>query len=188
MRKFFLVLLLLAGFNVQAQYSYSPIELCKGANSESEYFVLSKKDTVFIHSDRENNRQVLNFKGQSCKAENQDEVLEYRIFANQKEKRAFLLVNRTNEVSFGCDIFMIEPNRAVFCGFLPVAAYTKDPNGRMDYNNIVPYISIIRVSDRYLFAFETPLIVLYPSGEQEEILNGRNISYSYRNQALELHR
>ena len=68
---------------------------------------------------------------------------------------------------------------------MPIAAYTKGANGRMDYNNVLPYISIVKVSNRYIFSFETPLIVLYPGQEQEETVNGRDVYFNYEKEVLQ---
>ena len=168
MYRFTLLILLFSCLSLQAQYSYTRLEAAEVANSERSIYRLSSKDSICI-----------SINGKGGKA---------RLFGNAKEKRAVVLLNRRAEVSLGCDMFIIDGKGGIFCGSIPVAAYTKTDKGRMDYNSILPYISIIKVSNRYVLSFETPLVVLYPFGDREEILNGRSIFYTYQNGALELNR
>ncbi len=187
MRITFFILLLCSSL-AQAQYSYNRIECSYSDSLGQQIYKFSPKDSICIKTLSENGRQCLQVEDLNYKADNCDEQLEYAVFANAKEKKAILFINKAEAVSLGCEMFVIERHKATFCGFIPVAAYTKDPDGRMDYNNIIPYISIVKVAKRYLLAFETSLIVLYPSGDQEEILNGRDVSYSLQNGVLQLNR
>jgi hypothetical protein len=69
---------------------------------------------------------------------------------------------------------------------MSVAAYTKGEDGRMNYNSILPFVSIVKVSDRIIFSFETPLVVIYPGFSEEATLNGRDVYYTYSKSKLEL--
>ena len=61
-----------------------------------------------------------------------------------------------------------------------------DENGRMNYNSILPFVSIVKVSDRIIFSFETPLVVIYPGMSEEATLNGRDVYYTYSKSKLQL--
>ena len=171
MRAFIFFISLFFCVFLQAQHSYARIEAEETKNTEYRIYRLSAKDSICI-----------SINGSS------DEELEYAVFGNAKEKRAIVLLNKRAEVSLGCDMFILDGQGGNFCGSIPVAAYTKTDKGRMDYNSILPYISIIKVSNRYVLSFETALVVLYPFGDREEILNGRSIFYTYQNGILELNR
>lgn len=181
---FFFVLL---NANSFAQFSYTPLQEC-GGDKDKHFYAIDRKDTLCISLAMENGVSTLAVGDLIYRAENRDRRLDYVLCANQKEKRAILLVNQSEQVSLGCDMFLIEKGKATHCGFVPVAAYTKSANGRMDYNSILPYVFLVRISNRYVLSFETPLVVLYPFGEQEEILEGRNLFYTYQNGTLQLNR
>lgn len=188
MYRFTLLILLFSCLSLQAQYSYTRLEAEEVANPERSIYRLSSKDSICISINGKGGKARLMINDFVHETGGNDEELEYAVFGNAKEKRAVVLLNRRAEVSLGCDMFIINGKGGIFCGSIPVAAYTKTDKGRMDYNSILPYISIIRVSNRYVLSFETPLVVLYPFGDREEILNGRSIFYTYQNGALELNR
>lgn len=188
MKKILFILFLLCSTVLQAQYSYNRVEIAPEAKQKSFIHKTSKKDSICITPGVVNSMQVLKIGNYTYRSENRDERLAYEIFYNAKEQKTFILVNKTNEMSLGCEVFLYEKSTLKHCGFIPVAAYTKGANGRMDYNNALPYISIVKVSNRYIFSFETPLIVLYPGQEQEEIVNGRDVYFNYEKEVLQLNK
>lgn len=101
-------------------------------------------------------------------------------------KTFILLLDKKVDYSIGCDVVSIKNNNYQYLGELSVAAYTKDENGRMNYNSILPFVSIVKVSDRIIFSFETPLVVIYPGMSEEATLNGRDVYYTYSKSKLEL--
>ena len=188
MSRFALLILLFSALSLRAQYSYTRLEAEETAKAEHKVYRLSAKDSVCISVKGESGKACLKINDFVYKQDCPVEELEYAVFGNTREKRAVVLLNRRAEVSLGCDMFIVDNKGGIFCGSIPVAAYTKTNKGRMDYNSILPYISIIKVSNRYVLSFETPLVVLYPFGDREEILNGRSIFYTYRDGVLELNR
>ncbi|MDR1725075.1 MAG: hypothetical protein LBR28_01620 [Bacteroidales bacterium] len=116
----------------------------------------------------------------------QDEGTEFNfeIFYNKKQNNAFLFAHKQLEYSRGCETFFIEKNIITPIGLLPVAAYIKKDK-TMEYTNILPYLSIVKISDRILMSFETPLVVLYPSTKQEQIVESNKIFYIFSNNKLE---
>lgn len=188
MKKILFILFLLCSTVLQAQYSYNRIAVNPEAKKQTYIHKISKKDSICITPGIANGMQKLTMGNYTYRAENRDEKLEYEIFDCPKEHKTFILVNKTNEMSLGCDVYLYEKNNIKHCGYMPIAAYTKDMTGRMNYNNVLPYISIVKVSNRYIFSFETPLIVLYPGQEQEEIVNGRDVYFNYEKKVLQLNR
>ncbi len=182
------VILLFSCLSLHAQYSYTRIEAEKTTGSDLATYRLSERDSVRIGVSVEGGKACFRINDFTHEFVDGSEKLEYAVFGNGKEKRAVILLNKRAEVSLGCEMFMVDAKRAVFCGNIPVAAYTKTDKGRMDYNSILPYVSIVKVSNRYVLSFETPLVVLYPFGDREEVLNGRSIFYTYQNGVLELNR
>lgn len=188
MRAFIFFISLFFCVFLQAQHSYARIEAEETKNTEYRIYRLSSKDSICISINGKGSKTCLKINDFVHEIGSDDEKLEYAVFGNVKERRAIVLLNKRAEVSLGCDMFILDGQGGNFCGSIPVAAYTKTDKGRMDYNSILPYISIIKVSNRYVLSFETALIVLYPFGDREEILNGRSIFYTYQNGILELNR
>jgi hypothetical protein len=56
----------------------------------------------------------------------------------------------------------------------------------MNYNSILPFISIVKISDRIIFSFETPLVVVHPGLSEETTMNGRDIYYTYSKSKLQM--
>lgn len=111
-------------------------------------------------------------------------------FINAKNKTSILILVPI-ELSFneGCLVFACtEGKSAKYVGFLDVAAYSKTNEGYMNYNNVAPHTTIIEINNRWIFSFETPLIVLKPGNSDEEILKGNAIFYQYSKDGWELKR
>ena len=172
-----------------AQYSFGKIELNKESKQSPFCCKIGSKDSLHIAPCKQNGVQQLSIENLICKAENQDEHLDYEIFANHKDKKAFVLVSRTTDnLCVGCSLYLFENRNVKDCGLLPVAAYTNDHSGRMNYNSILPHLSIVKVSNRYILSFETPLIVLFPMQEQEEIISGRDIFFTFDKDGLQMNK
>ncbi|MDR1848311.1 MAG: hypothetical protein LBR17_09410 [Bacteroidales bacterium] len=109
----------------------------------------------------------------------------FAFFYNAKLKEGFLFVHKQLEFSKGCEVFHIDKNGLTHSGNLPVAAYNK-LNKTMDYNSILPYISIVKVSNRIILSLETPLLVLHPDTREEQIITSKNISCIFKNNSFEI--
>lgn len=55
----------------------------------------------------------------------------------------------------------------------------------MNYNSILPYISIVNTTEKTYFSFEVPLVVLNPGGQDERIIEGNKIHYTLSNKKLQ---
>ncbi len=175
-------------FIMQAQSLYDRITATNKDGENNYVYVLSSKDSLRIAKDKIDGRECLKIGPWQYSASNIDESLSHEVYFNAKEKKKILLINKREEVSLGMDVFVIENGKISFLGFMPVAAYTKENSERMDYNSILPYVSIVKISNRLVFSFETPLVVLYPLGDLEEILDGRNVFYTYSDGVMELNK
>ena len=112
-----------------AQYSFGKIELNKESKQSPFCYKIGSKDSLHIAPCKQNGVQQLSIGNLICKAENQDEHLDYEIFANHKDKKAFVLVSRTTDnLCVGCSLYLFENRNVKDCGLLPVAAYTKFVN------------------------------------------------------------
>lgn len=113
---------------------------------------------------------------------------EFFIATNPKEL-IFVLVPVGQLFNEGCFVFACkEGTSAKLVGMLNVAEYGKNKEGYMDYNNIAMRTTIVKINQRWVFSFETPLIVLKPGGAEEEILKGNAIFYQYSREGWEMKR
>ncbi|MGM9820657.1 MAG: hypothetical protein ACI3Z9_07650 [Candidatus Onthomorpha sp.] len=189
MKKLLFVFALIFPLISNAQYSYGKIELNKETKQNPFCCKIGSKDSIHISPCSRNGVQQLSVGSLICKAETPDESLDYEIFANHKDKKAFVIVSRTTDnLCVGCSLYLFENGNVRDCGQLPVAAYTKDQSGRMNYNSILPHLSIVKVSNRYILSFETPLVVLFPMQEQEEILSGRDLFFTFDKDGLQMNK
>ncbi len=169
--------------NAFAQYSYEVVDLNQQLSSDTEKIYTIKKDTLRI---KQINNSKLEICGNKYESSEQDVVLTPKVYYNSKLKTFILLLDKKVDYSIGCDVVSIKNNNYQYLGELFVAAYTKGDDGRMNYNSILPFVSIVKVSDRIIFSFETPLVVIYPGMSEEATLNGRDVYYTYSKSKLEL--
>lgn len=97
-----------------------------------------------------------------------------KLLYNQKLRTGFFFIEAYDDMSLGAKVYKIIGDKISEISFLPFAAYTSENGERMNYNNILPYISIINSGARTLMFFNTPLFVLNPNQSNEEILNSKD--------------
>ncbi len=103
-----------------------------------------------------------------------------KIFSlTQKNKKSstisYVFAENHSDVSLGCEVWRVENSVKTPMNFFAIAAYTKDNSGRMNYNSILPYISICQAGKRTILSFECPLIVLYPERANEKICESKKL-------------
>ncbi len=178
-----LFIALICGYSVYSQYSFDEIKYSEVHSSETAKCYAMKKDTLVINH-VSNNELAIN--GYTYAAPEQDVVISTRVFYNAKLKTYILLVDKTVDYSIGCDIILISNNKVQPIGEMAISAYTKGDDGRMNYNSILPFVSIVKVSDRIIFSFETPLVVIFPGLSEEATINGRDVYYTYSKSTLQM--
>ncbi len=101
-----------------------------------------------------------------------------RIFTqNIKQKNSktkpitYLLVEQRSDISLGCKVYRLEEGNKISMNDFCVAAYTKDESQRMNYNSILPYISMCQSGNRIILSFECDFIVMNPDKMNEKIIN-----------------
>ncbi|MBP1646385.1 MAG: hypothetical protein H6Q16_1963 [Bacteroidetes bacterium] len=115
----------------------------------------------------------------------QDAKLDFEVFSCPKSKVSFLLINNYYDFSLGADLYVIENGQFTFVGTLSIGAYNSIGGENMNYNSILPYISIVNTTEKTYFSFEVPLVVLNPGGQDERIIEGNKIHYTLSNKKLQ---
>lgn len=100
---------------------------------------------------------------------------QFKLFFNTKTYVGYFFKEKHSDFSLGCDLYKIETNDIKKLQTFLVAAYTNENNQRMDYNSILPYISIIQAGQRTILSFECPLIVINPDMMSETIEKAKDI-------------
>lgn len=169
---FFLCFLFVLLYNELQAQSFTNIEAEKKENSE--VYHLEKFDLIIFDSNKvllqkidkkEPTTQQFNIITQQSQS---------KLLYNNKLQEGFLFMEPCKELKEGCKIYSITSKKVSFLCELPFAAYTSENGERMNYNSILPYISIIRSSQRTLLFFNTPIVVIYPNSPQEQILESKN--------------
>ncbi|MDD2530123.1 MAG: hypothetical protein PHN41_02725 [Bacteroidales bacterium] len=135
----------------------------------------------------ESRRPKINFSSKTNYTYNsiyQDAKLDFEVFSCPKSKFSFLLINNYYDFSLGADLYIIENGEFSFIGTLSIGAYNSIEGERMNYNSILPYISIVHTTEKTYFSFETPLVVLNPGSQDERIIEGNKIHYTLSNNKL----
>ena len=112
--------------------------------------------------------------------------LNHKLLYNNKLQQGFLFLEKHAELSEGCSIYKIEKGDVRYLCDFPFAAYTSENGERMDYNNILPYLSVIRSDKRTLLFINTPMIVSYPNSPKEEILETKSFYHILTDKGFEL--
>lgn len=115
----------------------------------------------------------------------QDSKLEFEVFSSPKLNFSYLLINNYLDITLGAEVYLIDPSHQFkFLGYLPVGAYNSVGSGRMNYNSILPYITIFYTEAKTYFSFEVPLMVLNPGETTERIIRGCDLHYTLENMQL----
>lgn len=178
-----IAIILFSSISLYAQYSFDLVECNAEISQDNVEYYIVKKDTLAV---RKISNSELEIFGTKYKASEQDVKLSLKVYYNIKLKTFILLADKKVDYNLGCDVLMIKNKKSQHIGEMSVAAYTKDENGRMNYNSILPFVSIVKISDRIIFSFETPLVVIYPGLSEEATLNGRDVYYTYSNSKLQI--
>ncbi|MDR0789760.1 MAG: hypothetical protein LBO06_03080 [Bacteroidales bacterium] len=177
---FFFLCFALCG-NVFAQSQYTRLE-AKQANDTILYTIGKEKITILSNTDNGGLSVATISASNTLKYCSPDAgtTFSYAFFYNTKLKEGFLFMEKHLDYSRGCEVFRFNSKGLTHIGQMPVAAYTK--NGKsMDYNSILPYISIVSAFNRIIMSFETPLLVLNPSTRAEEIKESNEVFYTLEN-------
>lgn len=169
---FFLCFLFVLLYNELQAQSFTNIKAEKKVNSE--VYHLEKFDLIIF----DNNRILLQTIDKKESTTQQFDVITQqslsKLLYNNKLQEGFLFIEPCKELKEGCKIYSITSKKVSFLCELPFAAYTSENGERMNYNSILPYISIIRSSQRTLLFFNTPIVVIYPNSPQEQVLESKN--------------
>ena len=112
--------------------------------------------------------------------------INHKLLYSNKLQQGFLFLEKHSELSEGCSIYKIEKGDIRYLCEFPFAAYTSENGERMDYNNILPYLSVIRSDTRTLLFINTPMIVSWPDSPKEEILETKHFYHILTNNGFEL--
>src|SRR5574344_2883453 len=110
-----------------------------------------------------------------------DATLDFSVFRCKKANLTYMIIHNYADMSRGCDIFLLDKNTYTYIAHLNVAAYTRIGNEKMNYNSILPYLSIVNTTQKVYFSFEVPLIVLNPGESDERVLEGSKLHYTLEN-------
>ena len=98
-----------------------------------------------------------------------------RVFSNKTKQLHYTFVEKKDGISLGCDVYKDVNGRKEKMEFFSVAAYTKEQSQRMDYNSILPYISIIQAGKRTILSFNCDFIVLNQDKVSEKIMQTKDL-------------
>ncbi|MBR1769490.1 MAG: hypothetical protein IJ748_03440 [Bacteroidales bacterium] len=108
------------------------------------------------------------------------------LFFNKKHQLGFLFVEKHGEISLGCEVFEINGGGIKPLGSFPFAAYTSENGERMNYNSILPYLSVIRSDKRTLLFINTTMAVRYPDTVNEEIVETKDFYHILTEKSFEM--
>lgn len=182
----FLVMLIISFTNVFSQaFERIPIEK---KISEATFAIKGNNYKAYFEVASESRRPKIIFKGNKSFTYNsiyQDAKLDFEVFSCKSSKVSFLLINNYYEFSLGADLFIIENGEFSYVGKLNIGAYNSIEGEKMNYNSILPYISIVNTTEKTYFSFEIPLVVLNPGEQDERIIEGKRVHYTLSNKKLE---
>ena len=110
----------------------------------------------------------------------------YMLLYNSKLQEGYLFVEPCKDMSEGCSIYSIKKENLFFLQQFSFAAYNSKNGERMNYNSILPYISIIRSGQRTLLFFDTPIVVFQPNSPQEQILESNTFYHILQKDGFEI--
>lgn len=110
----------------------------------------------------------------------------HKFLYNKKLQQGFLFLEKHTDLSEGCDIYKVEKGDIKYLCEFPFAAYTSENGERMNYNNILPYLSVIHSDKRTLLFINTPIVVSYPNSPKEEILETKSFYHILTDKGFEL--
>lgn len=125
----------------------------------------------------------INSQGQRCRIFTQP----YSIKGKKTKAVSYVFTEKRSDISLGCELYKEENGQRINMDYFPVAAYTKDESGRMNYNSILPYISICQAGQRTVLSFECQFIVINPDRANETILETKNLYGLIMPQSIDIH-
>lgn len=189
MRKllFFIIMLMIITTSVFSQ-AFNKIKMDK-KGKEATFILNKEKYTACFGVNSETRIPKITFTGKNTNFTYssifQDAELEFEIFSNPKSNISYLLINNYFDITRGADLYIVENNQFIFVGNLNIGAYNKIGNEKMNYNSILPYLSIVYTTQKTYFSFEVPLVVLNPGQQEEKIIEGNKIHYTLTEGKLE---
>jgi hypothetical protein len=93
-----------------------------------------------------------------------------------------LLVHKSNEGSWGQDVYIIVDDQIKNIGSLEVSTWAEEPEW---YSDIAPFTEIKKSKEAIIFSFKTSKIVMNPLGPEEKLMNGNDLRYEYRDGKLQ---
>jgi len=158
--------------------------------NESSFFINNTCYRALFSVNSETHKPKIVFSGNASLVYNSiysDATLDFAVFTCPKASLTYLFVHNYADMSRGCDIFLLKNNTYSFIGHLNVAAYTRNDNNKMDYNSILPYISMVNTTQKVYLSFEVPLVVINPGEGEERVLEGKTLHYTIENNNLIQH-
>lgn len=185
MKKLLLLILILSSINAFSQAFYKiPIQR---SENQAIFSINNESYKAYFGINTQTRKPTITFTGKNTFTYNsiyQEAELEFDVFSNSKAGFSFLLVNNYYDHSLGADLYIIENRQFVYVGTLSIGAYNKIGNQKMNYNSILPYISIVNTTEKTYFSFEVPLVVINPGQQNEQIVEGSKIHYTLTNREL----
>ena len=181
MKKFlFVAILSLIYCNLSSSQSlFASIEGKPLSKTDIEY--LNGKDNMTISlNDNEKNGGTITIKTTQTYTYNAKQAyshLRYKVLNNKKLNTSLVFIETFNDISLGCEVIQVKNGQINNIGKMFVASYTKDNGERMNYNSILPYLSIYKTSNQTFIFFETPLVVINPNESDEKIVKGKEVYY-----------
>ncbi|MDR0971491.1 MAG: hypothetical protein LBM25_03815 [Bacteroidales bacterium] len=190
MKKAFLIVILttLIGISEVFSQSLSPIELNK-QGSQTLFQINKIPYKAIFGEDEQSSRPYIEFNGKKTFKYNsifQDAILDFQIFYNPKLNFQYLIINNYVDLSLGADLFLIKDGEFSYIGNLNLGAYNSINGNKMNYNSILPYISVFYTKEKTYFSFEVPLVVLNPAQKDEQIFKGNELHYILTDNKLSL--
>lgn len=189
MRKLLLFILIITASTISVfpqAFNKIPIEK---KDKEAVFTLNKEKCRANFEVDKETRRPKITFTSKNTyftyNSIFQDSQLDFDIFSNPKSNISYLLINNYFDMTRGADLYVIENNQFRYIGNLNVGAYNKVGEEKMNYNSILPYLSIVYTTQKTYFSFEVPLVVLNPGQQDEQILEGNKIHYTLTGGKLE---
>ncbi|MBQ9253361.1 MAG: hypothetical protein IJ180_01145 [Bacteroidales bacterium] len=109
-----------------------------------------------------------------------------KLLYSPKIKLGFLFCEFYNDMSLGVKVYKLDGEKVSEISELPFVAYTSENGERMNYNSILPYLSIIRSGARTLMFFNNPISVMNPNKKEEQILESKDFYFELSSQGFEL--
>lgn len=181
------ILMLIISTTTLFSQAFNKITIEKKAR-EVSFIINKEKYKAYFGVNNETRRPKITFNGKNNFTYNsifQDAELEFEIFSNPNLDFSYLVVNNYLDITLGADLYLIDKNEFIYLGNLAIGAYNKIGKEKMNYNSILPYLSIFYTKEKTYFSFEVPLVVVNPGQQSEQIVESCKIHYTLINRNLQ---